>query len=675
MKRTVFPKMAITGIEKNRKLYLPYVFCCTGMVAMSYIIQYISVSPGITALKGGSNIATGLSLCKFVIAVFALIFLLYTNSFLARRRNREFGLYSILGVNKKGLVRIAAWESLAVAAVSLISGMVLGGAFSKLAQLGLMKLIHAQVDYSAPVSMSCIGFTAAEYAVIFLLIYLVSVIRICRCDTLELIKSEQTGEKPPKSNRLFAAIGAVILAGAYFIAVSVKNPISTLMLFFVAVIMVIIATYLLFISGSVSVCRALTKNKKYYYKKNHFVSVSSMAYRMKRNGAGLASICILSTMVLVMIASSSSLFFGAEDSINSRYPRENEINVIIPSLETARQGKTAGIKRAYEKVIEENGAAAKNVSEFTFCEISGLDTGNGKIQFDPEESFGVVSYDKLRTFYFLTQDEYNRCTGENISLADGEAAVSTIHCKFDAEKLEIGDLSLKIKEKCKPFTEFGEANSAVIPSVVVVIPDYDTVEPLEKLTYGENEKMLEIQWHYAYDLDLSDELTVSIYEQQLECLREADFIDNNGVSYNSGCRTAERDDFYITFGGLFFIGIILSILFILAQTMIIYYKQISEGYEDKARFAILQKVGMTKDDIRKSINSQVLTVFFAPLLFAGIHFCFAFQPIWKILQLFNLRNLKLVLLVCFAAFAVFGLCYMGIYKLTARVYYKIVSTK
>ncbi|MCQ2463116.1 MAG: ABC transporter permease [Clostridia bacterium] len=673
MKRTVFAKMAFVGIERNRRLYLPYIFSCIGTVAMAYIVQYISVSPAISQLKGGNTLAAALSMCKLVILVFSLIFLFYTNSFLSRRRNREYGLYSILGVDKKGLIRIAAWESLTVSAISIIGGTVLGAALSKLAELGLIRLIHTQADYSVPVSAGCIGYTALEFAVIFALLYIASVIRICRCNTLELMKSEQTGEKPPKASALLAVAGAVILAGAYFIAVSVKNPISTLFMFFIAVLMVIAATYLLFISGSVFLCRILVKNKSYYYKKNHFVSVSSMAYRMKRNGAGLAGICILSTMVLVMIGSSSSLFFGAEESIKSRYPYDNEINVYIPALEQIEDNKTDEIKQVYEKIIRENAAEAKNVSEFTYCKISGLDSADGKIQLDPGESFSVLSYDRLRTFYFLTQDEYNRCTGERISLSAGEAAVSTLHCKFNAPVLEIGEMKLKIKEKCGEFTALGEANSNVVPSVVVVVPDYDTVKPLEKLTYGENERMLEIQWHYAYDLDESDELTAAIYEQQLDCLEKIDFINSDGISYNSGCRTKERADFYITFGGLFFIGIILSVLFILAQVLIIYYKQITEGYEDRARFAILQKVGMTKDDIKKSINSQVLTVFFAPLIMAGIHFAFAFSPIWKILQLFNLNDLKLVVLVSLAAFAVFGLCYTGIYRLTAKAYYKIVS--
>ena len=311
MKILFLPRLALTGIRKNRKLYLPYILSCTGMVAMFYIIHALSYSPVLYAMRvGASSTQFCLSLGKFVIAVFSLLFLYYTSSFLIRRRNREFGLYNVLGMDKRSIGGIIIWESLLIALCSIALGLGLGIAFYKYAELGLLNALHAQIDYRFTVSLQGITYTVGMYALIFFLLLLRSLWQVHRSKPTELLRSEAEGEKPPRSNWFFSMLGLTLLLCAYILAVRIQDPATAVALFFVAVIMVVIATYLLFITGSVSLCRLLQKNKRYYYKSNHFVSVSSMAYRMKRNGAGLASICILSTMVLVMISSTSSLYFG-----------------------------------------------------------------------------------------------------------------------------------------------------------------------------------------------------------------------------------------------------------------------------------------------------------------------------------------------------------------------------
>lgn len=323
----LYPKLAILGIQKNRRLYIPYLLTCIGMVAMFYILQSLSYSPLLQEMKGGNNVGLVLSLGKYVISVFSLIFLIYTNSFLNRRRNKEFGLYHILGMGKRGLLRISAWESLFISAVGMVGGIALGIALSKLAELGLLNAIHVAPDYRFTMHFESIKVTIGIFAIIFVFLFLKSMLHILRAKPLELMHSEQTGEKPPKANWLFAVLGLLLLGGAYYLAVSIQSPLKALTLFFVAVIMVILGTYLLFCAGSVTLCRTLQKNKRYYYQKQHFVSVSSMTYRMRRNGAGLASICVLSTMVLVMLSSASSLFIGAEGCPAGWLPRDGIIAV------------------------------------------------------------------------------------------------------------------------------------------------------------------------------------------------------------------------------------------------------------------------------------------------------------------------------------------------------------
>ena len=419
MKFGFYFRLACTGIRKNKQLYLPYILTCVGMVMMFYILSYLTWSPILLEMRGGRTMSSVMAFGRVVVAVFALIFLFYTNSFLIRRRNKEFGLYNILGMNKRNIGRILCWESALVALISLTAGLGLGMLFSKLAELCLIHILNSKVTYSLSIAAHGVGETLAVFLAIFILILLVSLGRIRLSRPLDLLKSESTGEKPPKANWVLAVIGLVLLGVSYYLAVWIKEPITAMAMFFVAVVMVILATYLLFIAGSVALCRLLQKSKRYYYKPNHFVSVSSMVYRMKRNGAGLASICILCTMVLVMLSSTGSLFIGGESSLRQLFPTDIYTTLYFGSPYDCSEENLA---LAREKLEAASGGAAVDAYEYTIYSTGGLLLSDGTTILNSDEA-EVYSYDDLRTFYLFPLTDYNRLNDENVSLEPGQALI------------------------------------------------------------------------------------------------------------------------------------------------------------------------------------------------------------------------------------------------------------
>ena len=674
MKIALYLRLALSGIGKNKKLYVPYLLTCVGMVMMSHILQSLSYSPALRMMRGGSQMEFILSLGKLVVAVFAGLFLLYTNSFLIRRRNKEFGLYNVLGMDKNALSWVIFWENLIAALVGLGFGLLFGISLYKLAELALLNLIHGAVDYSFVISLESVEFTLCVFLPIFALLMVKSLWQVRRARPLELLKSEHAGEKPPRANYLFGLAGAAILAGAYWLSVSSSNAMSAFTWFFVAVIMVILATYLLMISGSVTLCRLLQKNRKYYYQKQHFVSVSSMAYRMKRNGAGLASICVLSTMVLVMISSTSSLYIGMEESIQTRYPHDSGFSVNMERLEFMDEAHVSQVREQFEKLFLEQNVEPKNVEQYRYATIAGVLNGN---EINPDASdatFSTLDYSILRQVFFIPVEDYNAIKGTDLILEPGQAMVGCLRCSYEDPSFRLGELELEIVGQLPEHMDTGEAIVSVAPSMTLVVSDLSELEPLDSLADYKGRKMLNTCYYYGCDFDLPDAEIIELHDQQKQAIMRVAFLGkNHGYGWIDECPAQERENVYITFGGLFFIGIMLSGVFIAAAALIIYYKQISEGYEDQSRFAIMRKVGMTKADIKKSVNSQVLTVFFAPLLLAGVHLAFAFPMVWQLLQMFNLRNLRLVIFTNIGAFLVFCLFYVLIYKLTAGAYYGIVS--
>lgn len=673
-KTRLYLRLAASGIQKNRKLYYPYLLTCIGMVMMFYILHSLSYAPALHEMRGGGNVELVLSLGKLVIAVFASMFLFYTNSFLIRRRYKEFGLYNVLGMDKKALCMVVFWESLIVAVLALGLGIGFGIAFSKLAELGLVNIIRGTVDYSITVSPECIQITLYLMGAIFVLLTLKSLLQVRFSKPMELLRSENYGEKPPKANYLFALAGAVILGIAYYMAVTIHSPLTALALFFVAVILVIIATYLLFISGSVALCRILQRNKAYYYRKRHFVSVATMVYRMKRNGAGLASICILATMVLVMISSTSSLYFGADDAIRTLYPFDVNFSVHVDSLAELRAEDAAQLRDALLSVPAECGIAVTKTADYRYADIVGLQR---EACFEPDSSVVDTSigvYDELRQLFFMEAGEFNAMMGTDYRVAPGQAMIGTLGCIYEKPELNLGGLHLRIVGGVTERIPIEDALASFIPSILVLIDDFSELAPLEAMQDYNGLPMLWMTMFFGCDMDADEAAILEVYDRQEDLLPRLPFLQKeNGLGWRSDCPAEARNDFYSTFGGLFFLGIVLSLVFLAATVLIIYYKQISEGFEDQSRFAIMQKVGMTRQDIRRSINSQILTVFFAPLLMAGLHLIFAFPMVWKLLQLFNLKNIRVIIVTTVVSFLLFSALYAIVYKLTAGAYYRIVS--
>lgn len=690
MKKGFYPKLAFDGIRKNKKMYLPYILTSIGMVMMYYIIIFLQFSQSIKDAVQSSTVSEILGLGSWVIAIFSCIFLFYTNSFLIKRRKKEFGLYNILGMDKHNLGIILFWETLIIAVISLVIGLAAGIVFSKLAELIFLNLLKSDVTFDLTVSSQGIGLCAIIFTVINILLFFNSLRQVRFSSAISLVRSEQAGEKPPKGNRLLGILGVLLLGGAYYISLSIKEPLQALTLFFVAVIMVIIGTYLVMISGSVLFCRLLQKNKKYYYKPNHFVSVSSMVYRMKRNGAGLASICILATMVLVMISSTTSLYFGEEDALAIRYPRE--INIDISTLDTdlEKNGQMDNIISDIKNICKNHGVKETGTYTYLSGMISGMITDDGKVETDINriDNFSNIAlgdFSSVYSFIFIPVDDYNKIMGTSYTLKDDEAIVYNYRNDSRYGKNVISfnrGQSFKIVKQTDEFVIDTNAAISVTPTMALIVNDIDNAT--KGLTYNATTAQkientgISFHRYYCFDAGVSP-------QHQIELSKDiANYLDGNIEKYRADTsnrmfrstvesREQNRLDFFGLYGGLFGLGIILSIVFIFAAVLIIYYKQISEGYEDQSRFEIMQKVGMTKNEIRKSINSQLLTVFFLPLIFAGMHLAFAAPIIKKLLLLFNLTNLNLFIVTILISFAAFALFYMIVYKITSSAYYKIVS--
>ncbi|MGN0745286.1 MAG: FtsX-like permease family protein [Aristaeellaceae bacterium] len=676
MKKLFYPRLAWDGMRKNGRLYLPYILTCTGMVAMYYIVRFLQASPAIDTLRGAMFMREMLGFGSQVMAIFSAIFLFYTHSFLIRRRMKEFGLYNILGMGKRNIARILLWETVMVTALSLGAGLFIGAALSKLAELLMLNIMGGHVTYALSVSVPGLVSTVRVYVVIYLLMMLHSLWMLRRSSAISLLRSENAGEKPPRANWLLGLLGIALLAGAYWLAVTIKDPVTALAWFFVAVVMVIVGTYLTFIAGSVALCRILQKNKRYYYKANHFVSVSSMAYRMKRNGAGLASICILATMVLVMLASTTCLYIGGEDSLNHRYPRDINLTFRFSGLDGLDSPAYNDMREICSQQAAEYGVEPEHEIDYRYVTVNGLlrdgvvECDVSQVQLNP-----VDPYHDVRALYFICLEDYNRANGDSETLAPGECLIYAERTAYTEDTFAVrGGPGFRVKRHLESMNTVGESASLLMASLYIVVPDFKpSLTSLATLADYNGDSMPRYRWEYGYDLPLPADAQIHLASE----LEERLALTGAGAGWtrlDCESKAENRDDFFTTYGSLFLLGILLSIVFIFAAVLIIYYKQISEGYEDQARFDIMRKVGMTSRDTRRSINAQLLTVFFLPLMLAGVHLCFAFPIVQKLLMLFNLLNVPLLMATTVASYLIFALFYLAVYRMTANAYYKIVST-
>lgn len=672
MKTLFYPKLAVNGMKKNKRLYLPYILTLVAMVMMMYITTYLARSENIANTSRGVYAQWCLWLGIIVIGIFSLIFLFYSYFVLIKNRGKEFGLYNILGMNKRNIARILLCESLFTLIISLLCGLAAGILLSRLAELCMFRLLGIEPAGNLSVDAGAIAITAAAFTAITIILLLSAFVRIGRLSAIDLLHSEKQGEKPPRANFVFALVGLILLAIAYYIALTAQAGIEIIGKFFLAVLLVIIGTYMLFVSGSVALCRLLMKNKRYYYKANHFVSVSGMTYRMKRNGAGLASVCILSTMVLVMLSSTISLFSGIQ---TSTFIRSRDISVTLTyySFEDKAIRNISDLCNVALDTAKSNDYNPINTLSYDYLEVGGYFSDNA-IHLAPANDHSDVSQSEIKDFYFITLEDYNKTSGRNETLSDGEILTAS----SDGTDSTDGKIILngkKYKSRAVPMPKNISYGETVYSVFFVILPDNNTLYDiflLNRQSYGENASWL--KHYFGFDVDGSNADKQALCDSLTDILAKSS-RNMEDIFPFAESRTENLDVMIATYGGLLFLGIFLGLVFIFATVLIIYYKQVSEGYEDRERFVTMRSVGMTEKEIKKSINSQVLTVFFAPLIFAGIHLTFAFPIILKAVKMFGFADSALLLIANVICFAVFALFYIFAYKITSGIYLKIIERK
>lgn len=677
-KPLLYPKLAWQGIRKNAETYLPYLLMGILMVGVSYIMNYLTRPALMGALSMGGTTLMVLQMGKIVISVFSVIFLYYCNSFLIRRRMKEFGLYNILGMGKGNIARVMLWETLLTALLVFAGGLLLGLSLSRLVEMALINLLHA--DYTVPMELfypDGVTWVLLLFGGIYVLILLANLLRMRLSNPVALLKSENTGEKPPKANWFFGLIGLLILLSAYYVAAVSQSPLEALIFFFIAVLMVIVATYLLLVSGSVTLCRMLRRNKRYYYQTRHFISVSAMAYRMKRNGAGMATICILCTMVLVILTSTVCLYGGTDSMVDAICPQD--INLTI-GLE-ARDGeenweRLDAMQQMALDVTEEMGLTPENITSQRAL------VATGKVQ---NGDYGIITdADSLKanvlelTVYPLSV--YEQATGETVTLADRELLYASFKTNETFSSMSFyGSAPYRMihAEKELPKRLLSADYRSAWGCLVVFTNDAEAFRSEITALVGEKSREAMMMDRLALHFDLDSEADTDTQEKLVKTLRSEamkstgkDFYGMSSLSVDT--RALWRRDSLSLFGGLFFLGMVLGPLFSIAAVLIMYYKQICEGYEDAERFAVMRKVGLTDAEIRRSVNSQVLTVFFAPLLMSGLHMMFAMPMIRLILGAFGLHNDSLFYGIGIGCYVVFAVIYALMYLLTSRRYYRIV---
>lgn len=665
MNKGMYTKLAITNIKNNRQFYFPYLLTGIITVAMFYIMCALESNPGIQSMPGAKNLGLILRLGIGVIGIFAVIFLFYTNSFIIKRRKKELGIYNILGMEKRHIAKILSKEAFFTAIIAIGGGLVTGVLFHKLACMLLYRMIGFNGGITFSFSKKGVMITAILFAIVYLLTYIYDLFQVQLANPIELLQSGNKGEREPKTKAIMAVLGVLCLGTGYFIAITTKNPIKALTLFFVAVILVIIGTYLLFTAGSIALLKILRRNKGYYYQTKHFTSVSGMIYRMKQNAVGLANICILSTMVLVAVSTTVSLYVGVEDIMKERYP--NEIN-ISAYYDTGAPTEDS-IAPIVEKSVKESGRKIRHEEDYLELYFAAI-KDQGQYSLDKEKV--KTAGDRVSGFVVLTREDCKKLYNEEIpELAENEVALITID-KTDMDTLVLENRSYHVKEikqfeNREDFETIADMMDEYYYVIVNDVQDMERLWQLQKDIYQENSSSISRQVRLDIDGDS---------EQKKECfekIKTALGPEQAKTTILIDSRQSNLDEFYQIYGGFLFLGLFLGILFLMITVLIIFYKQISEGYDDKERFSIMEKVGMSNDEVKATIRSQVRTVFFLPILMAAVHVGMAFPMIKRLLSLFGLSNTALFAGCMAGTILVFALIYLLVFLKTSKTYYKIVG--
>lgn len=669
MRNSFYFRLALTNIKKHARSYVPYIITCVITIAMFYIIK--SLAFNLDKNLSSISAATSMNLGSIVVAIFAIIFLFYTNSFLLKKRKKEFGLYNILGMEKKHMSALIATESLIISVISLVLGLIIGIALDKLIFMIVIKLLDGQSPLGFTIIPEAILHTVVLFCIIFAAILLNSVRIVYTTKTIDLLHGSNTGEKEPKTKWLLAILGVLCLGGGYTISIISKNPVSAIELLFVAIVLVVIGTYFIFVAGIIALLKLLRKNKGFYYKTSHFISISGMIYRMKQNAVGLANICVLSTMVLVMVSTTSSLVIGMQDTINTISPYDYSISVV--------DGKT----NQQVKDDIKNTAADNNLKITKFVDYQYLEFNADLNYNNITASDYSVESENLVGLIIVTQQDYNMLTNSNVDLSDDQVMMFYPN-SFPYSDLTIFDQRYKVKESRK-ISDFIPGKNligySIYDSYGIVVKDNSQLQQISKYYnsfYGNSEtneynehNCCFYECNFNVDADLKKQLEFNEIIKNSELYQGSYYHDSISSTFKSEILQAFRD----TYSSMFFLGIFLSILFIMATILIIYYKQISESYDDKERYEIMQNVGMSHTEVKRTIRSQVLTVFFLPLIVAGVHVAFAFPIMSRVLSLLGLINVTLYITCTVICFLVFALMYGIIFAITSRLYYKTVNKK
>lgn len=673
MHKGIFSRLAKQNIRNNKSTYIPYIITCIFCIAMIYMMEFLRDCPTLDqAVRQADEVRMIVFTGEIVVEIFCIIFLIYSNSFLMKRRQKEIGLYNILGLERNHIGIVMFLETIITSIGSLAGGIAAGIIGSKLALLLLLKLLHIPSVLGFYISVKGIFTCLFMFGIIFLMILFLNLAKIHLSRPVELLRGNNTGEKEPVAKWLMALIGFICLGAGYYLAVTTESPIKAITIFLLAVILVMAGTYLLFTAGSIVILKFLRRRKSFYYRTGNFISISGMLYRMKQNAIGLASICILSTGVLLMISMTVSIYFGMNDIMLNRYPYDVDMSVTSISEEECQTAI-----EAFEKAIADNKVPVEKSVEEIYLDIVCSKNGD-QILIKPANT--IRNSDSVLVLSLLDQAEYERLTGISENLNDGEIfAWYPSAVQKDSVTVDETEFTVKKWLDKNPLT-CGE--DAVSDNAVLVVTDEDFKKFDEMRTEmykgvssapaGED-----LTLHLGLDITGSETDKIDFGTPVMEVVK--DLKKNGGLSENSwitsGIRQQEYESYYADNGSLLFIGIFLGSLFLMGTAMIIYYKQISEGYEDQKRFEIMQKVGLSRREVRSSVRRQILMVFFLPLLMAMLHITMAFPMIRRMLLLFGMTNTKLFIGCTAGTVLIFAVVYGLIYLMTARSYYHIVERK
>ena len=673
MHKGIFSRLAKQNIRNNKSTYIPYIITCIFCIAMIYMMEFLRDCPTLDqAVRQADEVRMIVFTGEIVVEIFCIIFLIYSNSFLMKRRQKEIGLYNILGLERNHIGIVMFLETIITSIGSFAGGIAAGIIGSKLALLLLLKLLHIPSVLGFYISVKGIFTCLFMFGIIFLMILFLNLAKIHLSRPVELLRGNNTGEKEPAAKWLMALIGFICLGAGYYLAVTTESPIKAITIFLLAVILVMAGTYLLFTAGSIVILKFLRRRKSFYYRTGNFISISGMLYRMKQNAIGLASICILSTGVLLMISMTVSIYFGMNDIMLNRYPYDVDMSVTSISEDECQTAI-----EAFEKAIADNKVPVEKSVEEIYLDIVCSKNGD-QILIKPANT--IRNSDSVLVLSLLNQAEYERLTGISANLNDGEIfAWYPSAVQKDSVTVDETEFTVKKWLDKNPLT-CGE--DAVSDNAVLVVTDEDFKKFDEMRTEmykgvssapaGED-----LTLHLGLDITGSETDKIDFGTPVMEVVK--DLKKNGGLSENSwitsGIRQQEYESYYADNGSLLFIGIFLGSLFLMGTAMIIYYKQISEGYEDQKRFEIMQKVGLSRREVRSSVRRQILMVFFLPLLMAMLHITMAFPMIRRMLLLFGMTNTKLFIGCTAGTVLIFAVVYGLIYLMTARSYYHIVERK